>query len=75
MPKTEFEHSFGCDYCADLENRLYGHVTQVSWSDDRHKILLRCPRCGALYENTPEGEDETRRLTEEEAVSLYPDFQ
>ena len=25
MPKTEFENSFGCDYCADSENRLYGH--------------------------------------------------
>jgi hypothetical protein len=33
---------------------------------------LKCPECGALYENTSEGEDRTRRLTEEEARQLFP---
>jgi hypothetical protein len=37
-------------------------------------ILVRCPRCAALYENTPRGEDRTRRLTESEAMELFPDF-
>jgi hypothetical protein len=74
MAETDFGHSFGCDYCADWDNRMFGHVTQVSWSETRGRILIRCPRCGALYENAPEGEDETRRITEDEAISLYPDF-
>src|SRR6266496_1329749 len=30
-------------------------------------ILIRCPRCGTLYENTPAGDDRSRRLTEDEA--------
>jgi hypothetical protein len=34
-------------------------------------VLLRCPRCGALYENNAEGDDATRRLTESEAKELY----
>ena len=65
---------FGCDYCADDQNRWYGHVTQLAASKDRYMILIRCPRCGTLYENTPDGEDETRRLTKEEAARLYPGF-
>jgi len=35
-------------------------------------LLLRCPRCGALYENAPKGADATRRLTEAEANQLFP---
>jgi uncharacterized Zn finger protein len=65
---------FGCDYCADDQNRWYGHVTQLAASPERTMILIRCPRCGTLYENTPDGEDETRRLTEDQAASLYPGF-
>ena len=64
---------FGCDYCADDQNRFYGHVKQLAADDEREKILLRCPRCGALYENAPVGEDQTRRLNEDEAGELYPD--
>jgi hypothetical protein len=63
---------FGCEYCADDQNRLYGHVTQIGSSEERSMILLRCPRCGALYENTPGGKDRTRRLTVAEAEQLYP---
>lgn len=64
---------FGCEYCADDQNRFYGHVTQVGSDESRRMILLLCPRCGALYENSPQGEDQTRRLTEEEARTLFPD--
>jgi len=37
-------------------------------------ILLRCPKCGTLYENTPKGDDATRRLSETEAAELYPEL-
>ena len=63
---------YGCEYCADDGNRSHGHVTQVATDDDRGFILLRCPRCGALYENTAGGFDETRRLTESEARRAFP---
>jgi hypothetical protein len=65
---------FGCDYCADDQNRLYGHVIQVASNDARRMILLRCPRCSALYENSPRGPDRARRLIEDEASVLFPDF-
>jgi hypothetical protein len=65
---------FGCEYCADDHNRWFGHVEQVAAADDRQMILIRCPRCGALYENTPAGDDQTRRLTADEAEALFPDF-
>jgi hypothetical protein len=63
---------YGCEYCADAGNRFYGHVTQVATDDERGFILLRCPRCGALYENTAGGFDETRRLTESDARRAFP---
>lgn len=63
---------FGCDYCADDANRFYGHVTQIASDEGRGRILLRCPRCGALYENSPGGVDETRRLTVSEARAAFP---
>jgi hypothetical protein len=65
---------FGCDYCADYQNRNYGHVTQIASDEQRKMLLLRCPRCGVLYE-TPSDEDLPRRLTEDEAEELFPDFQ
>jgi uncharacterized Zn finger protein len=64
---------FGCDFCADDANRHYGHVKQIGSSEDRLTILLRCPRCGSLYENTPRGMDRTRRLDGAEARRLFPD--
>lgn len=63
---------FGCDFCRDDQNRLFGHVTQVGSDEQRRTILLRCPRCGAFYENVATGRDETRRLTGEEAKQRYP---
>ena len=67
-----YEVEFGCSYCADEQNRWYGHVPQIGSSEERGLILLRCPRCGALYENTAGGYDRTRRLTTDEAALLYP---
>jgi len=63
---------YGCEYCADDGNLLFGHATQVATDEERGFILLRCPRCGALYENTAGGFDETRRLTESEARRVFP---
>jgi hypothetical protein len=65
---------FGCDYCRDEQNRLFGHVSQIASDEARRMILLRCPRCSALYENTPDGPDQTRRLNQVEARSLFPEF-
>ena len=64
--------TFGCDYCADDANRFYGHVTQIGSSDARRRLLLRCPRCSALYEHSAEGDDHTRRLSADEARELFP---
>ena len=65
---------FGCEYCADDQNRFFGHVTQIASSEERQMLLLRCPRCGAFYENTARGADRTRRLSESEAEDLFSDF-
>lgn len=66
-----FALEFSCDYCLDDQNRLYGHVTQIGSDESRKMILLRCPRCDALYENSYKGEDVARRLTESEARELH----
>jgi hypothetical protein len=63
---------FGCEFCADRTNRNYGDVIQIGSSYERLTLLLRCPRCGALYENTPPGPDRTRRINEAEARRLFP---
>ncbi len=63
---------FGCDDCRDDSNRFYGHLDQIGSNADRGMILLRCPRCNALYEDTPAGPDQTLRLTGDEAHTLYP---
>ena len=65
---------FGCAYCRDDQNRLFGHVRQIASNEERGTILLQCLRCDALYENTPRGPDNTKRLTEAEAQALFPDF-
>lgn len=64
----------GCDYCRGDQNRLYGHVTQIASDEARRMILLRCPRCLALYENSPDAPDRTRRLSETDAEVLFPGF-
>jgi hypothetical protein len=72
MSESSQPVEFGCDFCADDQNRLYGHLVQVGSNETRRTILLRCPRCNTLYENTAVGADETRRLTEVQAEQLYP---
>ena len=73
--QTVMAVEFGCDYCRDDQNRFYGHVAQIGSDERRRMILIQCPRCGALYENTPRGPDETRRLSLDEATHLYPGAQ
>lgn len=66
------EVAFGCDFCRDDQNRLFGHLDQIDSDERRRMFLLQCPRCGALYENSARGQDQTRRLTKSEAEQLYP---
>jgi hypothetical protein len=70
MADDNFAGSFGCDYCKWDDNRLYGHVTQIGSNELQHLIVLRCPKCGAFYSNTVDGDDQTQRLTEGEALEL-----
>jgi DNA-directed RNA polymerase subunit M/transcription elongation factor TFIIS len=72
MAQQHREIEFGCEFCANDQNRFYGHVTQIGSDETRQMILFRCPRCGALYENTSRGDDKTRRLSVDEANQLYP---
>jgi hypothetical protein len=65
------EQVWGCDYCADADNRYYGHVTRVAQRDDYDFVLMRCPKCQAFYEETPAGEN-TRRLSRMEALEAWP---
>ena len=71
-PPTDVE--FGCEYCADEQNFHYGHLSQIADSELRRRILLRCPRCGALYENTPAGADDIHRLTADQAATRFPEL-
>ena len=63
----------GCDFCRDDENRLYGFMTPVACNDDAQMLLIRCPRCGTLYEKATFEPDETRPLTDDEARARFPD--
>jgi hypothetical protein len=66
---------FGCDYCRDDQNRFYGHITQLGSNEERRTLLLRCPQCGSLYENSARGEDQTKRLTTAQAAALFPEVE
>jgi hypothetical protein len=57
----------GCDYCASDDNMYYGHVEQVASSEPTQTLLLRCPRCGWLYEATASGQKDARRISEDAA--------
>jgi hypothetical protein len=70
---AKFEHTFGCGYCRDARNRRNGNITQVARDGISRVILLRCPRCQALYE-VDTVEDTTRRLSESEAGNLFDEF-
>lgn len=62
---------FGCGVCADEQNRLYGHVSQVGTHASRSALLLRCPR-GAHYEHDTV-RDTFVRLTEAGARAEFPE--
>jgi hypothetical protein len=62
---------FGCDYCADDQNRFFGHVEQIASSEVTGSLLLRCPRCASLYE-MPGGATTATRLTPDEACERFP---
>ena len=72
MIRPQRSDEFGCDSCRDDQNRWYGHLDQLGSNEDG-LILLRCPRCSSLYENTAGGWDATRRLTKDEAHGRFPD--
>jgi hypothetical protein len=61
----------GCDYCADDQNIFFGHIEQVASSEQSQTILLRCPRCGWLYETTPGGEATATHLSQPEARERF----
>jgi uncharacterized C2H2 Zn-finger protein len=62
---------YGCEYCADDQNRWYGHVRQIGTHADDSLRLLQCPRCHALYEMDGQGA-RTVRLAVAEARQRYP---
>jgi hypothetical protein len=66
------EPVFGCEYCADEQNRFYGHVTQLGHSDETGSLLLRCRRCSTLYEVTEGVGSKTIRLSTDEAKRRFP---
>jgi hypothetical protein len=42
-----FAGSFGCEYCADEDNRSFGHLDQLC-DESGGVVVLRCPRCGSF---------------------------
>jgi hypothetical protein len=65
-----FAGSFGCEYCADKDNRFFGHLDQLC-DESGGVVVLRCPRCGSFYEFDDLGR-ETVRLTVEQARERLP---
>ena len=61
----------GCDYCAVEEYRQYGHAEQIATHPTESTLLLRCPKCGSLYE-MHSWRGSTRRLTPAEAAERFP---
>jgi hypothetical protein len=41
----------GCGFCQDFQTRNFGHLDYVAIEEEAGVHLLRCPRCGALYED------------------------
>lgn len=52
----------GCDFCAD-DDMYFGHVEQVGSDEASRLLLLRCPRCGWLYEASARGDLDARRVS------------
>jgi hypothetical protein len=49
----------------------FGHVEQVASNEDRHTVLVRCPRCAWLYEMAPAAPCNAHALSELEARERY----
>jgi hypothetical protein len=62
---------WGCDYCADPNNHLFGHLDQICDSSGG-AVLMRCPLCKSIYEPSGRGDDEFRRLSEDDAANVLP---
>lgn len=56
-----------CDYCTDPQTRAH-HLEQVSTHPTESEVLLRCPRCAALYG------DSWRRVRHVTAVDAAAEF-
>jgi hypothetical protein len=62
---------WGCDYCADPNNHLYGHLDQIT-DEGGGVILLRCPLCQWIYQRADDGSDRFLRMTAEQAEAVLP---
>lgn len=59
----------GCAYCADDSNMNVGHLEQPAGSEGRKEILLRCPKCGWLYEVSPLEPREVTHIADSDVAS------
>lgn len=70
--RTDAEYGFwGCDYRADPNNHLFGHLDQVL-DNGGGVVLLRYPLCGVIYQPFDDGSDRLLRLSLDEAESILP---
>jgi hypothetical protein len=63
--------SWGCDYCADPNNHLYGHLGQVL-DGGGGVVLVRCPLCQSIYQPAHDGSDHFLRMSTEQAEAVLP---
>jgi hypothetical protein len=63
---------WGCDFCADSDDRHFGHMDQVL-GDDGGVALLRCPLCRVIYMPPDDGSQMFARLTLEQALAMLPE--
>jgi hypothetical protein len=60
---------WGCDFCADSDNRHFGQVL----GNDGGVALLRCPLCQVMYLPPDDGSNTFARLTLELARAVLPE--
>ncbi len=61
----------GCEYCADDANMYFGHVAQIGSNETLRKLLLRCPRCGWLYEASASGPKDATHISATDAAERF----
>ena len=70
--KTDAQYAeWGCDYCADPNNQLFGHLDQIL-DEGGGVALLRCPLCQCVYRPADDGSDRFFRMTMEQAEAVLP---